>query len=322
MRLRPFPNIALLAVTVAAMFVTINETVLQTGALDGISLTEFLSDEYRIRFMRVPALDYQICDACVWLGGPRPCECEYYGDYVRIPRSSIHLNSLGFRGDEFSAKENGTFRIFAIGDSFTFGSGVEEDEAFPAVLEREMNRRFSRRRFEVLNLGEPGTSLDSHYHTFLAMEGLSPDLIVLQVHANDWFECDAMKKRIIGILEEENLSQDPDTLYTVSHANPWLFGKEERCSCVRDYLFRILDETRKTGISLVLIEMSYPSDACFDSQPGNYTSAGTVWLERKHMISREDSHPDKDGHERIAAMVLPKLMEAINETKPEVLREG
>ena len=85
--------------------------------------------------------------------------------YEMVPRRNgtfegmrVRTNSLGMRGGEPSPEDSSLYRITALGDSFTFGFGVEEEAAYPAVLERILNEspEGRRRRFEVLNLGVVG----------------------------------------------------------------------------------------------------------------------------------------------------------------------
>ena len=53
----------------------------------------------------------------------------------------VSINGLGFRGDEFAvARTPGVRRILAIGDSFTYGWGVDGAAAWPAMLERALAR--------------------------------------------------------------------------------------------------------------------------------------------------------------------------------------
>lgn len=60
---------------------------------------------------------------------------------------SLHTNELGLRDEAF----DGVFEIAALGDSFTFGFGVEEEESWPAQLEMMGD-------FRVANLGWAGWS--------------------------------------------------------------------------------------------------------------------------------------------------------------------
>ena len=83
-------------------------------------------------------------------------------------------------------KPPGTFRILAVGDSFTFGQGIQRYDAYPARLETMLNFSESPNKAEVINWGVKG------YSTFqeaeLVRKGLAhlnPDAIILQITLND-----------------------------------------------------------------------------------------------------------------------------------------
>ena len=64
------------------------------------------------------------------------------GYWVDIKPTSVRINSDGFRDKNYSIeKPNGVFRIVAIGDSLTFGFGVESEESYPKVLEKNLNSK-------------------------------------------------------------------------------------------------------------------------------------------------------------------------------------
>jgi lysophospholipase L1-like esterase len=71
---------------------------------------------------------------------------------------SVRTNSLGMRGPEPAPADSSLYRVAAVGDSFTFGFGVPEEETYPSVLSSILNRSQAarKRRFEVLNLGVVG----------------------------------------------------------------------------------------------------------------------------------------------------------------------
>jgi hypothetical protein len=51
------------------------------------------------------------------------------------------INQQGLRGPEVSqAKPPGTFRVLGLGDSFTFGTGVREQDTFLRRLEVDLDR--------------------------------------------------------------------------------------------------------------------------------------------------------------------------------------
>ena len=109
---------------------------------------------------------------------------------ARLQRSEfdVHVvtNELGFRDRRLpGAKPPGVIRVVAHGDSFTQGYGVEEDEAYPRLLETRLAARAGV-PVQVVNLGVPGTSpRDQASH--LRDPGLAyePDLVLISVMAND-----------------------------------------------------------------------------------------------------------------------------------------
>jgi len=96
-------------------------------------------------------------------------------------RTRVRTNALGFREPRLPGpKPPGTRRIVVVGDSFTQGYGVEEDEAYPRQLERLLGD------IEVINLGVPG-SCPRDYAANLEEVGRAyePDLVLVGVMAND-----------------------------------------------------------------------------------------------------------------------------------------
>jgi hypothetical protein len=84
-----------------------------------------------------------------------------------------------------TAKQTGTLRIIALGDSMTWGDKIPRTEdTWPYVLERTLNNRGQ--KTEVINLGQKGFSTVNEAE---ALERLGwrfdPDLVVLQFYVND-----------------------------------------------------------------------------------------------------------------------------------------
>jgi lysophospholipase L1-like esterase len=102
--------------------------------------------------------------------------------------SSVHHNSLGFRGRETTwAKPPGTYRILCLGGSSTYGIGPTSDETnWPVRLEAHLNEARPAKRVEVINGGCQG------YSTFemalnLDLRGIDfqPDLVLCYEAIND-----------------------------------------------------------------------------------------------------------------------------------------
>ncbi len=94
-------------------------------------------------------------------------------------KRTLTINSLGLRDREYPhAKPEGVFRILVLGDSFTWGYGISDDEIFTELLESDLNR--AGHRVEVLNAGVSGWGTDQEL-LFLEKEGFNyePDLVIL-----------------------------------------------------------------------------------------------------------------------------------------------
>lgn len=110
-----------------------------------------------------------------------PMAEDVYGDF------EITVSSLGLRDREFPEKAMDEVRILLLGDSYTFGHGVETDEAISAYLERRLNARALSGRFTVINGGTggygPWQSIGTYHRV---VDALKPDVVILQTFvAND-----------------------------------------------------------------------------------------------------------------------------------------
>lgn len=106
------------------------------------------------------------------------------GTWLGMP---VEINARGMRGPLFQdPKPEGGTRILMLGDSVTFGFGLQDDEeTLPALLAAELAAR-GLREVEVLNAGVGGWS-PWQEATFLEREGaaLDPDLVILGFVLND-----------------------------------------------------------------------------------------------------------------------------------------
>ncbi len=109
------------------------------------------------------------------------------------------INADGFRDDPFpDSRGRNEIRLLILGDSVTAGFGVAMADAFPQVLERELNGHSdaSGRTFTVLNLGVYGYATRQELR-LLETRGLEfgPDLVVLAYVLNDPDVADAGQAR-------------------------------------------------------------------------------------------------------------------------------
>ena len=84
-------------------------------------------------------------------------------------------------------KNDNIFRIIITGDSFTMGMGIENCEnVYPPVLQKKLDERYGKGKFEVINLAKSGYStinvVDSIKDIGLKLD---PDLIIYGYYPND-----------------------------------------------------------------------------------------------------------------------------------------
>jgi len=100
----------------------------------------------------------------------------------------VTTNAQGFRGVEpvAAVKPAGMLRVLCLGDSFTYGVGVDDDAAYPAILEDLLRRRLPQRNVQVVNAGVPFYDIFDELSYFREKGSkLKPDIVVVQFFIND-----------------------------------------------------------------------------------------------------------------------------------------
>jgi GDSL-like Lipase/Acylhydrolase family len=127
-----------------------------------------------------------------------------YGDVL------VTYNERGLRDRPILPKAPGEYRILALGDSVTFGWGVDQDKIFPVRLESLVERRLHR-PVRVINSGVGGYNTVQEV-TYFKEEGstLQPDMVILTYVQNDidelnpawnpWASGSLSEKSVTGIV--------------------------------------------------------------------------------------------------------------------------
>lgn len=104
----------------------------------------------------------------------------------------VKINSLGYRMEEFTLeKPKDEYRILMVGDSLTFGYGVEEKYAIPYQLKESLNEYFKKnninKKVQVINAGFTSGKAPDTYYLYLKNKGfeLNPDLIIVNYFLNN-----------------------------------------------------------------------------------------------------------------------------------------
>jgi len=127
---------------------------------------------------------------------------------------SYHINSLGLRGPELGSAGASRARVLVLGDSYTFGWAVADDEPYARVLAGLLEQ--GELPVEVVNAGTPGYNTVQQAALLEELwERVRPDIVVLGFVMND-----AEPPRSVPC--------PPDVLY--GFASSWLFEELKRVS--------------------------------------------------------------------------------------------
>ena len=111
-----------------------------------------------------------------------PIPNQEYMEKISLTRS--RTNDYGLRGGPFNA--SGKQVILCLGDSVTYGYGVDDGHTYPAELQKALDREFPG-RYVVLNGGVDGYPIPFVRQKFLYLwnQGIRPDVVIVGYSFNE-----------------------------------------------------------------------------------------------------------------------------------------
>jgi len=172
----------------------------------------------------------------------------FHGRFLRWPYRGVtmRINPHGFRDRPWSPPAPGTdrpARLLAVGDSFTFGTGVSEQATYPRRLEDLFG---GERRLLSFNAGMPGFGpIDELLVLRRHFDEIRPDIVVVGLYTgNDLDDVLLAEKRLTPERSRAEASNPPEPrrappgggwmhlpsmLATLGRANYWV-GNSRTCS--------------------------------------------------------------------------------------------
>lgn len=152
------------------------------------------------------------------LGDLRP-NMDRVEQLMHIRPYFLQTNSAGLRNMEEIDENEDVFRVLVIGDSFTYGLYVHNQETYPARLEEYLNANL-RTEVQVLNAGVPGYTISDELD-YLKDKGLAlaPDLVVLGIYTNDIFDLYPPVRELFG---RDVVLQTTQPLMAVDEEPQWV----------------------------------------------------------------------------------------------------
>lgn len=118
-------------------------------------------------------------DVPYWRTNPRSAAMRH-----NIPEFDVtyRTNLQGLREAREIQPKSDKIRVVHIGDSYTFGWGVEEQDSVPRIIEGMLRRRFGG-DVEVVNFGVPGTNPFNFLKSASRyVRQLQPDIVIVSIY--------------------------------------------------------------------------------------------------------------------------------------------
>mgnify|MGYP002624903916 CR=1 FL=1 len=202
------------------------------------------------------------------------------------PRASV---GPGAAASATSGERQEEIRVVFLGDSLTAGLGLPEEAAFPALVEHRLREE-----------GLPVRVVNA---------GVSGDTSAGGLNRLDWL-----------------LRQRPDILFVSLGANDGLRGLEPEMT--ERNLRQIVERGRAAGVEVILAGMRLPPnygaayvDSFEEIFPRLARELDVAWVPfllegvagRRRLNLPDGIHPNAEGHEIIAEVVLPVVRDAVTE---------
>lgn len=229
----------------------------------------------------------------------KPNTVTYFGK--GDPTPEIRINSIGLRNPEVSPIKERK-RYLMLGDSFAFGMGVSEEDAFPARLQKYLGTKFH----NVINAGVIGQTIDDEF-MYLMHEGikLQPDFVIYnffvgnditELRRHEWEknntgELIRVKDTVLHVNEKNQLrfreSKEPDYYF--------LFWLEQKIQIFKQKYIPSTDVVDPTLTWPVFVS---------DINPGHDAKIDEYWLEFEEVLKQMNEFC-KANHTQLIVNIIP-----------------
>lgn len=238
--------------------------------------------------------------------------------YVNVFRATFTTNDVGFHAVPSSPKPDGVKRIVVVGDSWTFGQGVEADETFTSQLEKLLTRNGG--KWQVYNLGMPGWNTMNQLAALRTLfSRVKPDVVVFCPTSND---IDDSYDVWNGRLLPRGFESAVGFRHSYAHESRWIQVFQD--------LQREVDALQGRGIpSLIYFLAEWRRLAPYYARSAGlrapYTVIPAEYLQSQYRLSSvidPGQHATPKGHQSIAAYLHNALLDQRIVTGVEALAIG
>lgn len=220
-----------------------------------------------------------------------------------IPTYKVRTNEKGLRETSFSqSPPPDVTRVLVIGDSFTFGVGVNRSDVWVERLEERVSEQDD--RYQFINAGTPGTGMRDYY-LFLKHRGLryNPDILVVAITNGDWISREAehrmftrTRQRIRGRYRNmSQLNRERKILEITAEEKRSLYRQTEISDTDFSYLENISELAGAHNVTDI-----YYAVGRLNPRTRRYLLDWSGNEETMLFAPDEFTHAERDGRERLA----------------------
>lgn len=252
------------------------------------------------------------------------------GSEMELMDVNVSINSDGHRDKEYPTEKGDAYRIVFLGDSLTFGWGVEIEDTFQYILEQEISKSSPT---EIINFGTGNYNTEQEVNLFFEKgTKYDPDKVVLFYFINDaevtpeksglWFLgyshlISFYWSRINSLMNNIVASKSFEEYYNALYEE-----EQEGWVNARKSLLELRDYCRERGIALqvvllpelhdtdnVIFKKVYDKISNFLQESGiDYMSLAGLFKghgnEIELWVSFDDAHPNDIAHAKIAESLV------------------
>jgi len=182
------------------------------------------------------------------------------GYQYRVPYFKVETNNEGLRGREFEReKPEDTIRILAIGDSHTFGWGVNKSDRYTTKTETRLNNSLDK-NVEIINAGVSGWGI-REFKNFYLERGRSyeTDFVLVNIAFHDVLSIEKQRElrdeaEQIVLEDNEEASETEIVEKRNSLKEEYMNSIDENNTEFEDNLNKIKQAAEKNNSSLILFE--------------------------------------------------------------------
>lgn len=233
-------------------------------------------------------------------------------------QNTINNDTLNERYDYSVIKPKNTYRIIALGDSFTYGLFIDTQYNYPEQLEDFLNEKLlcgNIEKFEVINLGVGGYDAEFSYYRFEKRgRKYNPDFVIWFLKNDDFDQLKKEQDKLIGE-NAEMLKKNPklaDKYLEQKKYYPWTEMAKEKVSTVlgtntivdhqKSIVQNLSDELKNKLLLISLPSLDKEKKDFFNvlKEKNKTYFKEIVDIYKYKKTSFIDTHPNKNGYELIA----------------------